>query len=267
MWADVIRTHNSESRFVYAWGARPFFEMVSAAEHAAHACGARMHSASLVLSSSNRPIAVGYAAAFGDEYLGKHEVNLLKTLAIEMGRQLPEYKLKIRPYPTLGTDFYADLRTLSNVEIVSISGTPVDRFGDGREVIRFGSSAERVDYLLSCDVFLSLATSFSIEAAICNLPIVHFLLANEERKTESEHQIFQRIDICDHLSEYFAKSLVCAKSYTEVAAYLKSAINDPKPTRERSQDLLRRIGVPGSLDMQQLPPTSFLSSFREWMNA
>jgi hypothetical protein len=146
MWADIIRTHgSSESKFVYAWGARPFFEMVCAKEHAAHANDTTKHIASHVLSSSKGLVSIGYAAAFGDEYLGRHEVNLLKTLAIEIEKQMPHFKLKIRPYPTLGSDFYADLSTLPNVEIVAIDGAPMDRFGDGREVIRFGSPTERLD--------------------------------------------------------------------------------------------------------------------------
>lgn len=266
MWSDVIRTHGScESKFVYEWGARPFFEMVSAKDGAKTANGTKTHISSRVLTSSNRQVAVGYAAAFGDEYLGRHEVNLLKILAFEIEKQLPHCKLKIRPYPTLGSDFYTDLSILSNVEIVSIEGAPLDRFGDGRELIRFGSPNERLDYLFSCDVFLSLATSFTIEAAICNLPIVHLQLATNERRTESERQIFQRIDICDHLSEYFVRNLVCANSYTEAARYLKAAIDTPEPSRERSTVLLRKMGVPGCKDRKHLPATSFLTDLKKWM--
>lgn len=267
MWNDVVRTHGLEHKFVHAWGARPFFEMVLAHNCLISTGGIKLHSASGLLASFTRPVSVGYAAAFGDEIMGRHEVGLLKTIASKMAVLMPNLTLKIRPYPTLGADFYADLDILPNVKMVYIGGEATDRFGDARELIRFGSTNERLDYILSCDVFLSVGTSFTIEAAICGLPVVHFQLSPAERKTDGEREIFQRIDICDHLDEYFVKSLSCAKSYIEVAACLEQTVANPIPGRGRSTELLRRMGVPGSIDMQLLPPASFLSSVSEWMNA
>jgi hypothetical protein len=258
MWRDVERTHGLSCDFVHAWGARPFFEMVQARQrHQAKSAGA---------SKSGRFV-VGYAAAFGDESMGRHEIDLIKTLSAQLQALLPNCLLRLRPYPTFGNAFYAELEALPNVEVVPIGGEATDRYGDAREFIRFGSNEERLDYLSTCNVFLSLATSFTIEAAIFRLPILHFYLPTAERRTRSEHEIFRRIDICDHLGEYFAEVLEVAQSHADVARCLAEIIVNPESHLKRSAALLNRLGVPEVHDMPLRPSQAFELRLRKWLAA
>ena len=236
MWRDVERVHGSRKTRALVWGARPFYSFFFACRKSAES----YKQATLTCSNG---ITVGYAAAFGDSIMATHEVRLLRTIAQFLGRTLPEAKLLLRPYPTLSEDFYGDLLACPNVKVASIDGDEVDRFGDGREVIRFGSDQERLNYLAACDCFLSLATSFTIEAAIFGLPIVHFYLDSTGRSSIAEKEVFRRVDISDHLLEYFLGELPTAKSYDTLVGQLRRCRDESSDARLVARRLLTRLGI------------------------
>lgn len=252
MWQDIQRTHEIDKAFVHAWGARPFVNLIRAAETSG-ACAAR----------PARRISIGYAAAFCDEVMGRHEVALLVDLANALASALPDAQIRFRPYPTLPASFYAPLRTCKNVQFNDIAGSAVDRYGDGRELIRFGSVEERLQYLGSCDVFLSLATSFSIEAVIAKCPTVHFYLPPEHRHALWEREIFKRIDISDHLLKYYMGFLPVVRSMDELVEWIDEAIQNP-PRQER---LLTQMGIPRSSTQAKQAWTGLKQQLLPWVQS
>lgn len=232
MWQDIQQAHEVRKSFVYAWGARPFVNLIQATEN-----GETSNQ-----TTQSRCIRLGYAAAFCDEVMGAHEVALLVELSRHLEQALPQAVICFRPYPTLPETFYAPLRNRPNVQWVGIAGSAIDRYGDGREFIRFGSEEERLRYLAHCDTFLSLATSFSIEAVIAGRPTVHFYLPLGNRQSRAEIEIFKRIDISDHLLKYYLQYLPVVRSYQELLDWIKAASHHPL----ESNTLLRQMGIPAS---------------------
>jgi hypothetical protein len=232
MAEDIRCTHPKGPRSFMAWGARPFQSIVNEAKHspAAHSNGSRSH------------FTLGYAAAFCDPIMADHEVGAIAAIAEELSRRSPTTRLLFRPYPTLPLSLYARLDVLSNVQIMDIAGPATDRFGDGRETIKFGSDQERLQFLGRCDAFLSLATSFTIEAAIAGTPVVHLHKEPLACTTSDERAIFGRIDVSDHLLKYYKGGLNLAQSGEQLAEWIdriKTGRFDPTP----QQTLLSRMGV------------------------
>jgi hypothetical protein len=157
--------------------------------------------------SQRGEITIGYACAYGKELLGDAEIQLIKLIAEKSLRDNSQQRFIIRPYPTAEIAQYLSLLELPNVDIQAIEGEQLLRYKFSEERINFGSPAERLCFLQKCDVFMSLATSFTVEAAIFGLPIFHYYLDEESRFTENEKLIFERIDICDHILNYFNSSL------------------------------------------------------------
>jgi hypothetical protein len=94
------------------------------------------------------------------------------------------------------------------VDICEIFSDPVDRYGDGREIIRFGSPEERHSFLESCSIFLSLGTTFTLEALVHGLDVLHLYIPPQSRSTSEEFSIFQRVEItCDHFFDYFTSKI------------------------------------------------------------
>jgi hypothetical protein len=233
MWADVQSTHELADRPVHVWGARPFFNF-------SHA----LSSSQFRAQARGPGITIGYAAAFCDGHMVAHEVAVVRRIALELQQRLPQAKLLVRPYPILPLSAYGSLAVLPNVEILDIKGELTDRFGDGREFIRFGSDEERLDYLSRCDCFLSLATSFTIEAAMCGLPVVHFFMRPEKCASREEFAVFQRIAISDHLDVYFNRELLSAHGYEELSRVLEATCSGPSIARQRAATSIRKIGIP-----------------------
>ena len=102
------------------------------------------------------------------------EVNLVKKLASAL--KPIGWKLIIRPYPTTTLNELLDLSKIENVQIYTIPSAKIDRFGNGKELISFSSEEERLRFLSQGRIFLSLGTSFTIEASLANIPIIHLVL-------------------------------------------------------------------------------------------
>jgi hypothetical protein len=234
MQDDVLRTHSKcAAQWFHAWGARPFLGFLDALKQQKIYPRQR----------SQDQVVIGYAAAFCEPLMVAHEVDVLCGIAEALQRSCPQAHIRIRPYPTIDCGLYDALTSRANVSIVQIGGELVDRFGDGREMIRFGSNEERIEYLAGCDVFLSLGTSFTIEAAMFGLPIFHYFPSAEHRSETAQWELFRRVEISDHLMRYFAGELVCFESHDQLIGMLQS--HDSAATAiARGRSLLRLLGVP-----------------------
>jgi hypothetical protein len=257
MWQDVRGVQGVGERFHLAWGARPFYKLLAALDKVGPM-------PRLAAPSEATPLVIGYAAAFCDEYMAGYEVQQVQLLARHLSNHLPSARIRFRPYPVLPESFYAPLGACVNIDIVAIKGSAVDRFGDGREFIRFGSDEERLSYLSSCHCFLSLGTSFTIEAAIAGLPIVQFYLEPQHRAHEAERAIFARFDISDHLSRYFLGTLPVARDYADLAAQLADAASLNSQAAGAGQLLLDILGVPPPQAVYAGPTAQTLALLHEF---
>ena len=238
MWNDVIRVHGKglQNKFYHVWGARPFYKFRMNANHYMEKLPARINRSELV---------IGYAAAFCDEIMGKHEIALIKEIASKLKASGSHSRIYFRPYPILPTSFYAELELLENVDLVGIKGEAIDYSNDGKvfHKLNLGNDAERLDYLNSCDCFLSIATSFTIEASMFALPIIHFYMKPNEQHEKFEIEFFKRIQISDHIVEYFNSELVLTGSYEELIAKFNSLKLEKDIAINNGQNLLKRMGI------------------------
>lgn len=237
MWADVKAAHRLPDRPVHVWGARPFFNF-------SHA----LARSDRTLRVDGDGVVIGYAAAFCDVLMLQHELAVLGKIAAELQARLPKAKILVRPYPILPLSEYAQLARHPNIVLNEIQGEVTDRYNDGREFIRFGSDEERIDYLARCHCFLSMATSFTIEAAMFGLPVVHFYIPPEQCTSHGEFTFFQRIAISDHLDVYFNRELLVAHDYEELIRELAAACSGQSSARRRAEVSIRKIGIPEDLD-------------------
>jgi hypothetical protein len=199
MWGDVRRLHRVGRATHHVWGPRPFFEFANATRSGIGRS-----------SRATGTLVLGYAAAYCDTLMAAHEVKVIYRIAEELSARGAEVKILFRPYPIVPTSSYDALRGLPNIEVADIPGPVSDRYGDGRELIRFGSDKERAQFLSRCDCFLSIGTSFTFEAALFGLPVLQFFPRKEQRTSEHEIAFFGRLDISDHIQRYFLEYLPVA---------------------------------------------------------
>jgi len=187
---------------------------------------------------------IGYACAFCDELFLNLELKLIKKIAQKLSQT--GYQILVRPYPSLPLVNYESLNDCKNIKLYLPENTNYqDRFGDGREYILFSTDEERHYYLSQCMTFLSMGTSFTIEAAIDNIPIIHFYLDEKLRENEFELKLFERIDISDHITSYFNKNLEIAHTYDHLEDSINKIVsisNFKNSVLSRNQDLLDSLG-------------------------
>ena len=234
MWSDVQRFHQISTTAYHAWGPRPFFNFANA-----------------VRRSDRKPnvapgtVVIGYAAAFCDTLMAEHEVKVVAGIAEDLMTRKIDAKILFRPYPTVNRAIYDPLLSNTNVEIVEIKGPISDRYSDGRETIRFGSDEERIHYLSLCHCFMSIATSFTFEAALFGTPIIQYFVSKNERRTEHESVFFARLDISDHILNYFLPYLRIAKDAAALVDLISAVGSDPI-LRSAPQVMMREVGFPDS---------------------
>lgn len=232
MWRDVQRFHQVRTTAHHSWGPRPFHTFANA-----------------VLHSERRPkdaggtLILGYAAAFCDTLMAAHEVKVIAGIASDLHAKGVNAKILLRPYPIVPMSSYEPLLRYPNVEIVDIQGPSTDRYGDGREIIRFGSDQERIQYLSRCHCFLSIATSFTFEAAIFGLPVLQYFVPRAARHTEHESRFFERLDISDHILKYFLPYLPVANDSAELAHLINTFETNPG-LRVPPVEMLAVMGFP-----------------------
>lgn len=249
MWRDVIKVHAIGGKpAVHPWGARPFFN------YRQYVVGKPVAWTTRERAPGER-FTIGYAAAFCDELMGRHELNVLRNVATLLRTELPQAVILFRPYPIIPASFYADLTAVGNVELVEIAG-PVDAYKSGTAVYEYrrGSDEERVGFLSLCDCFLSMATSFTFEAAVFGLPIVHYAIPPAARRDEAEQEIFLRLDISEHLY-YLGENLVVAEDRFRLLDVFKSVLSGDVSITARNDQLLRAIGIPARGDDWPSAPT------------
>lgn len=187
---------------------------------------------------------IGYACVFCDEIFLSYELQLIKKIAEKLSQT--GYQILVRPYPSLPLINYESLNDYKNIKLyLPENANYQDRFGDGREFILFSTDEERHFYLSQCVTFLSMGTSFTIEAAIDNIPIIHFYLDKEVRENEYEIKLFERVDISDHITSYFNRNLEIAYTYDHLLDTFNKIIDDYKFKNAvliRNQDLLDSLG-------------------------
>ncbi len=196
MWVDIIKTHKLKNKKYLTSGPRIFDEF--------YKLGCKKYVCSKM---QNSDIIIGYACAYGKEILGDAEIELIKLIAKKSINENLRHRFLIRPYPTVEINQYSPLLELPNITIQAIEGDRRLRYNFSEERINFGSPSERLIYLEKCDVFMSLGTTFTVEAAIYGLPIFHYYLDKNSRLNKCEKLLFERIDICDHILNYFHTSL------------------------------------------------------------
>lgn len=187
---------------------------------------------------------IGYACAFCDLIMLEHEIDFILYIASLIKEK--NLQLLVRTYPSLPYESYKKLEGNPNIKLYRPEELNyVDRYGDGSEKIFFSTDEERHNYLSLCDCFLSFATSFTIEAAIDNLPIFQLYFPFSERKKIFEKEIFLRFDISDHLSKYFLSNLEIVNSLKNIEILFekmnKNQIDFEKITSKNKQ-LLDDLG-------------------------
>lgn len=232
MWSDVQRFHQVSTLACHTWGPRPFYNF-------AHAVRCTPYKPNTEYGT----VVIGYAAAFCDPLMAAHEVKVLAGIAEHLRASGLDLKILFRPYPIVPMSSYEPLEKYSNIEIVDIKGTPTDRYGDGREIIRFGSDEERIQYLSRCHCFLSIATSFTFEAALFGMPVIQYFVPKNERVNKHESAFFGRLDISDHILNYFLPHLSVVKSSTSIIELIKSFKTNPS-MRKPPLEMMSVIGLP-----------------------
>lgn len=183
---------------------------------------------------------VGYAAAFGDSIITFAEYNYICDLAVQLRNEGVNLRILYRPYPTVDPQMLISKRREESVIVCGINSQTSDRYGDGREIIRFGSHLEKKAYLNSCDVFLSIGTTFTAEAFLHGTPIIHFYLPEKERIGEDAILFFKRIEItCVHFFDYFPGAIPFVESIDDLRLTL---LNDQSKSISR-ETLLERLGI------------------------
>jgi hypothetical protein len=254
MWTDLQSAHALRDRPIHVWGARPFYNFAQAL---ARANGSRR-------PESTGEYVIGYAAAFCETLMLQYELAVLGRIANHLLKRLPNARILVRPYPTLPLSEYEPLTRYRNIQVKEIDGELIDRYSDGRELIRFGSDEERIDYLSRCHCFLSMATSFTIEAAMFGAPIVHFYLPPEKCTDLSERKFFERIAISDHLRVYFIQELLTVDNYNDLVEQLAAVCRgESVMARQRGQASIRRLGIPEDAAAWHRTASSLVKDIRE----
>jgi len=147
-------------------------------------------------------------------------------------------KLYVKSYPVVPLFNYKNLNKRDNVSFHKDHTNTFNYFVGS--VKRCDSVIEKVKFLKNCDAFISLGSSFSIEAALFDLPIIHFELKRDERFQFFEKELFERVDISDHF-KYFRKNLKTTNSYDDlINSILDAVLNKNKFSGKK---LLSKLGV------------------------
>jgi len=77
-----------------------------------------------------------------------------------------------------------------------------------------------------CHCFLSIATTFTFEAALFGTPIIQYFVSKDERRTEHESALFERLDISDHILNYLLPYLPVAKDTSALVGFINVVLTD-----------------------------------------
>lgn len=233
MLAELKRIQGIEATCSHIWGSRPFYSFTQAALREEPERGKRY--------SRGSSLTLGYAAAFCDPVMAAYEVAFIDRLATHLGNVGGDIRILFRPYPSVCPTVYKSLSSNEFIELNDIEGPTMDRYSDSKEHIKFGSDEERICYLTRCDAFLSIATSFTIEASILGVPVIQLYIPRTIRKFEDEIAIYERFDISDHLEQYFLRHLPLAYCFDDVFRRLSTV--GRWPHGKDGAELLDALGI------------------------
>lgn len=152
---------------------------------------------------NDKELLVLYASVFSgsDEIMVAEEVKFIVNISKEIKRNIPRFKLIFRTYPSLAnSSLYDPLRDLDWVNIYEHNNyMTVPRLGNKLEVISFNDKAnEKIQQFSSVDVFLSAGSTYTIEVAFSDTPIVH-INAGVFRQAFKGSEYLDRLAIYGHL--------------------------------------------------------------------
>lgn len=193
--------------------------------------------------NQKKTINIGYACAFPEPRLAEVEIRLLEYFIHPITKSNINFKVNLRGYPNLTKDFYKKI--ISNEKHVIVSDfetNPVDRYSDSHERISLDSDAYKLEFLKNQDFFLSLATSFTIEAALANSRIIHIPGAKLTNKEFCKYKdILDYISTADHITKYFNNSLMLLKHPSELKELLDIK-TDNQDYFNSNKQLLENLG-------------------------
>jgi hypothetical protein len=250
MWGDIKRFHQVGDATHHVWGPRPFCNFFGAVKYS-----------SKFPNAKSGTVIIGYAAAFCDTLMAASEVKVLARIADGLKKSGVDAKILFRPYPTMHESTYSLLHKYSNIQVVDIAGPAMDRYRDGREIIRFGSDEERIQYLSQCHLFLSIATSFTFEAALFGMPVIQYMMPKNERLTDDEVAFFGRLDISDHILNYFIPYLPVISDIGALVDYIKLFMISPS-MRQPPFEMLDIVGFMSEQRMWSDSSKRFIKDMR-----
>ena len=155
--------------------------------------------------SESKELKILYAAVFGniDEIMIKEEVNFILNLLKHLENNGVNNKLIFRPYPSIANpDLYKPIENHPNIYIYKHDNfKTIPRLGNESETISFSKSEEKINQFFDVDVLLSAGSTYTLEFAYSNKPIVH-MNANKFIKSKENLPFFERLSIYGHLNHF-----------------------------------------------------------------
>jgi len=152
--------------------------------------------------TSNNEIVVLYAAIFpgSDEVMAADEVKFILFIGNELKKRYSNLRLIFRTYPSSENSFlYNSLREIEWIDVYEHSNyIKIPRLGNESEVISFNKEDEKIKQFHDVDVLLSAGSTFTIEFAFSNKPIIHINATVFSRNFKNS-KFLERLDIYGHL--------------------------------------------------------------------
>jgi hypothetical protein len=152
---------------------------------------------------NKKRLIVLYAAVFSgnDEIMVIEEVKFIIKISKEIKKKMPNFKLIFRTYPSLASStLYDPLREFDWIDVYEYNNyITVSRLGNKPEKYNFNDKVdEKIRQFSSVDVFLSAGSTYTIEVAFSNTPIVH-INAEVFRQAFKGSEYLDRLAIYGHL--------------------------------------------------------------------
>jgi len=150
--------------------------------------------------ANKKELIVLYAAVFSgsDETMVIEEIKFIIKISKEIKRNIPNFKLIFRTYPSLADSaLYDPLRELDWINIYEHNNyITIPRLGNKQEAVSFNDRTdEKIEQFYSVDVLLSAGSTYTIEFAFSSTPIVHI-------NAEFFRQVFENSEFLDRLAIY-----------------------------------------------------------------
>ena len=155
------------------------------------------------------PVRVLYAAVFpsSDHLMAAHEVDFILHLGRFLYQKNPQFSLLFRAYPSKGeTDILLPLRAEPWIEFYEHHNfISIPRLGNQIETISFEHHGQnKVDEFYDVDCLLSAGSTYTLEYAFSENPIIH-IDARYFARTAGNTQFFERLSLYGHLDQLYSK--------------------------------------------------------------